>query len=273
MDENLLSCYGNHLKRINLLDKEFHVPAVSNGFGCDTIVVIFREQYYDAVSEIFRKLDYFQDSAKCIVDFTKTLSVAELSMKQFVYDKTKKLLKRERDEANEAIGKEVKYKINAAVNLCMIKSMSSEAFTSYYSSARSSENDTEEKKIEDYCLREYLIKGNFVNNPIYRFVVNPYKINVTVNDCNKSVRDTAEKFAVTFRRGFENQRFSRMAEECFVKTSNKHKIFELCAKVELLGEIAISGLIVIPEEAIAAEKRLFIQLMSKMFEELILCFL
>lgn len=268
-EKNLFSCFGNYLKSQKHLDREFFVPEISNATDCDARLVYFREVFYAAALDELKTDDDMKEDAECIVDQMKKLSVADVSMKKIIYEKTRKLSKRKRSKAIKAIDYAIEKKMATAVKLCTVESTFSAAFTMLYLTAQSTKNDTEEEKIEDYCIRKYMTEGNFIDSNVYKLNLNPDNIDVTAADCDKTVKDAAELVANDFKEEFEDEgtHLSKRTEKCLFKTIKENKLFEASTKVVLLGEIGIS------DEAVEAEKKIYIQKMSELYDGIILCLL
>lgn len=228
----------------------------------------FRTVFYTTAEEELKSDKDLQNDAECIVEHMKKLHVAEVSMKKIVYEHTKKMSKRKRNKAIKAIDFAIEKKMTTAVKLCTVDSTFGAAFRILYLSGQS--NDSEEdidKKNEDYCLRKYMTENNFIDLTVYKVNLNPDNITVIGLNCDRIVKDSIEIGENSFKEEFEDEdgQLSKQISRCLTKTIREHKLFEASTKVVMLGEIGVT------DEVAEAEKKMYVQKMSALYDGLLSC--
>lgn len=264
--ETVYTCFGNYLRNQKLLDKEMSNVNSLTEAECDAQLDTFRTVFYSTAEEELKNDKDLRNDAECIVEHMKKLHVAEISMKKIVYEHTKKMSKRKRNKAIKSIDYAIENKMTTAVKLCTVDTTFGAAFRILYLSGQS--NDSEEaidQKNEDYCLRKYMTENNFIDTTVYKVNLNPDNIDVNGIDCDRIVKDSIESGEESFKREFEDEdgHLSKQVSRCLTKTIREHKLVEASSKVMLLGEIGVSD-----EEA---EKKIFVQKMSALYDAMISC--
>jgi hypothetical protein len=156
---------------------EGEAPVVGSD-QCETSLNEYRDLYFAELTRGFKAEKELASTAECIVEQAKNLHIAEVAMKRLVYEKTRKMSRREKKKSMRAFDHAGEMKLKLAVKLCTTDEFG-EFFDVLYASGNSSDskenkvNSTEsENKVvsddeENYCVRKYMIDNGFINTTLY----------------------------------------------------------------------------------------------------------
>ena len=259
-----LKCIENYLKSKQLLDADFQTKlpeSDGSAIECDAFVLNFNKEFYDELKTTFETDPELADVTQCIIDNLKKSQLVELSMKLAMYQVVAKLSPKKRKKAIKAIEYTIEKRLENAAMVCHSAKTFGAMFDQMYN-AEDEGNDTEDKKLDDYCTRKHLIDNNFIDSTIYTVDLNPSHVDITGVDCVERVQNSKADVFNAFKEAFEDEtaKSLKRQQKCLTKASNSFHYFEDMAKVVLLGEVKIS-----PERYVI-EKQLFIDSLKNIHE-------
>jgi len=237
---------------------------------CDTALEGFRESFYNTMTEELKDDKDMEESAECMIAKLKELNIADISMKRFVIEKTKKMSKRKRKKALRGIDHVIEKKMEIAVAHCTNDEVFGKLFDYLYEAANETTDSSEEDEnspVEDYCTRKYIIDNNFINTTVFKVNINPNNTDISKVNCDQVVLDAIEESEGEFKQEYANalEKPSKKKTKCIGKTVRLNQFFENTVVVILYGEIGI------PEDIKAAEKTNFVGKMKRMSEDISKC--
>lgn len=269
------SCLMNYLRTEKLLDRRYRYKATNattDKVACNAQLEEVRNAFYTKLADGMKQDDDLSPHVDCIIERLKEFKVAEISMKQIVFENTRNLSNRKRKKAMRAFDNTIEKKMETAVKICLSDETFGDLFDTLYaasSNTTDSDSDSDEKgpEEEDYCTRKHLIDKNFINATVYNVTLNPNNIDVSNLDCDEIVKTLTNKAIEEFKEEFneEVRQPSRRATKCISRNIRMTHFFEHNVKVVIFGEIGIS------DEHKAEERQKFIDNMKQLYDSILKC--
>ena len=121
---------------------------------------------------------------------------------------------------------------------------------------------------EDYCIKKYLIKNNFIDIYQYDIDLNPHNINITGLNCVERIRKLNDNFYVKLEENFVNEKVlssvaneneREMKIECSIDKFREADYFDLTLKISALATLTIT------HEQKLIERESFIKALEKIY--------
>lgn len=274
LEPTKFSCLMNYLRTEKLLDRGYRYKATNatmDKVACNAQLEEVRNAFYTKLTDGMKQDDDLSPHVDCIIERLKEFKVAEISMKQIVFENTRNLSNRKRKKAMRAFDNTIEKKMETAVKICLSDETFGDLFDTLYavsSNTTDSDSDSSEKgPEEDYCTRKHLIDKNFINATVYNVTLNPNNIDVSNLDCDEIVETLTNQAIEEFKEEFNEEvtRPSRKATKCLSRNIRTSHFFEHNMKVVIFGEIGIS------EENKAEERQKFIDNMKQFYNSILKC--
>lgn len=245
-DENSqfgLSCASNYLKEKKLLDSKFRAKFAQSAeadSSCTEYISVFKDNVYETYDKEFRADKDLVEVADCLMEKLKEVELADLSIKNYVYESAVNMPRHKRKKAMKAIELAVEKKTETVVKVCTASKAFGDVFEELCEKD-SSESD-EDSLIDDFCIRKYLADNNFINTTIHQIDLNPQKVDVTGADCEKVIKESKEEVIDDLKKELEKEdEFStRQSKKCLKKSVNESKYFEVIGKALVLCEVKMT---------------------------------
>lgn len=270
----------DYLKEHKMLDKGYRYKPKKDkksenevalpGSECEPRLIAYRDIFYTELAAELSAEEELAAHAECMIEQLKSLHLAEVAMKQYVYENTRKMSKRKRKKSLKAIEYALEKKMEVAVKLCATDEVFGELFDALFvsdNSTNSSEEETSESLKEDYCTRKYMVDNGFINTTVYSVTLNPKNVDTAELDCDEIVEASKlhamEEIQEEFEEEFE--RPSKRTLKCISKAMKSNHFFENSVRVAILAESKI------PDEFKAAEREKFVETMKQMYDDILKC--
>lgn len=262
-------CLGNYVKNQNLLDDNLIIED-STEFGCDALVTLYSTTFYANVRKKLEINPKIQDSVECIIEYMKTLKVAEISMNEVLIEESNKLSADILAEASKAVKERVDDKVTIATKLCLLRSQFNSRFMRVFFDMKSSspQDEDEDAKKEKYCTRKSLIDNNFIDSSVYTVNLNPDSIDISEVECVRIMNKTMVEGGNKLSKIFSDLGLSASEEisRCVLSNIRTHNVFEAIVTAAVLAESGVS------DEAAKDEEKLFSQKNILFFANLLSCY-
>lgn len=234
---------------------------------CETEINNYRDVFYTELQTEIKNDEDLAPTADCLVDELKKYHFAEVSMKKYVYQNMNRLSRRKRKKALKAIDYALEKKMETALKLCLSDEMFGDLFDELYASANETDSLESSDFEEDYCVRKYMVDNDFINTTLYNVNLNPENIETANLKCDDFVKSAMEEIEDALKEEFESEldRPSRRATKCMKKTIRSFDFFVVSFRVVAFGEVGLT------DEAKAAERSKFIELMKNLYEQITKC--
>ena len=269
-------CVANFLKNRNLLDKNFkYIPKI-NQLECGTIVTDLKEiildETLDRISEPstddesdesmdMKKL--YKENSGCIRGQLNTVGYADLMIKLYVYEQSKRTSKNQKKKLKSATESEATKKLAIAISLCVSEPVFGELFDNLMKND-DKEAETLDDKQNDYCIRKYVIDKELIDTNKFPVTLNPDNIELNFN-CNNRINSILEDMKKIINEGFEIPGQNKKQARCLSKAIKSENGVEYIAKISVLTEIQITDDL---KKELRSE---FVQTIKNLYMQMIKC--
>lgn len=269
-ESNVYACMSTYLRSEKMLDRRFRFRTneITNETECETLLEDYRKGFYEEMSKELKADEDLAENAECIVENLKKLYLAETSMKNIIYENSKKMSRRKRKKALRAINYSIEKKMENAMMFCSSEEVFGELFDVLYMNANETgSEESSDKEGEDYCHRKYIVENNFINSTVYNVTLNPENIDITDLNCEEIVQQSIGEAEDEIKDEFVNglERPTKRKEKCISKTIRTHQFFERSVRIIMLGEISLA------DDQKLAERSIFIKEMKDLYADIIKC--
>jgi hypothetical protein len=218
----------------------------------------------DEETKAFRVM--YLTNPNCFHQQLMELNYSDVIMRIYIYTKSNKLSPKLKKKYLAKLESESAKVVTVASSICFPEALFGASFDEIFSPSENEEESDEDKQT-DYCIRKYVIDNNLIDKNDLNVELNPDNLDIAPDFiCTDLVDDAFEELEDQFKSPFQFvEEKTKRQNRCMNRVIKNAKAVDFMSRLSVLSEVNLK------DEFKAVERKNFIEFMSNLYKDMAKC--